>query len=71
MNIFEVMFLQHFPNIYFSERTGMHNLFPFNFKLLLRPWDLFHRVERQKLMVTSREETVVRPKNGLQIEGSS
>ena len=30
------------------------------FKLLLRPWDLAHRVERQKLMVTSREGVSVR-----------
>ena len=29
-------------------------------KLLLRPWDLSHRVERQKLTVTSREEMYVR-----------
>ena len=40
-------------------------------KLLLRPWDLSHRLERQKLMVTSQEKTAVRPKNGLHIEGAS
>jgi len=30
------------------------------FKLLLRPWDLSHRVERHKLMVISRDEMSVR-----------
>ena len=29
------------------------------FKLLLRPWDPSHRVERQKLMVNSQEEAAV------------
>ena len=29
------------------------------FKLLLRPWDVFHRVERQKLMVNSQEDVSV------------
>ena len=32
----------------------------FTFKLFLRPWDLSHRVERQKLMVISQEEMSVR-----------
>ena len=39
--------------------------------LLLRFWDLSHGVEHQKLMVTSQEETAVRPKSGLRIEGAS
>ena len=34
-------------------------------------WDLSYRVERQKLMVISWEETAVRPPNGLHIEGVS
>ena len=34
------------------------------FKLLLRPWDISHRVERQKLMVISREEMSVRVRKG-------
>ena len=34
------------------------------FKLLLRPWDLSHRVERQKLMVTSWREMFVRVRKG-------
>ena len=32
----------------------------FTFKLRLRPWDISHRVERQKLVVKSREEMSVR-----------
>ena len=39
--------------------AGMRNML-FLFKLLLRPWDLSHRVERQKLMVNRREEMSVR-----------
>ena len=46
-----------------SEMTGMQNLICF-FKLLLRPWGLSHRVERQKLMVNSREEMSVRVRKG-------
>ena len=53
----------------FSGMTGMQNLFPFCFKVVLRSWDLSHRVERHKLMVTSWEETAVRPQHGLHIEG--
>ena len=34
------------------------------YKLLLRPWDLSHRVERQKLMVTSQEAMSVRVRKG-------
>ena len=30
------------------------------FELLLRPWELSHRVERQKLIVNRREEMSVR-----------
>ena len=43
-----------------SEMTGTQNLTFFIFKLLLRPWDLSPRVERQKLMVNSRQEVFVR-----------
>ena len=35
------------------------------FKLLLRPWDLSHRVERQELMVNSQEEMSVRVQKGV------
>ena len=41
----------------------MQNQFLF-FKLFLRPWDLSHRVERQKLMVTSQEEWSVHIRKG-------
>ena len=34
------------------------------FKLLLRPWSLCHRVERQKLMVIRQEEMSVRVRKG-------
>ena len=34
------------------------------FKLPLRPWDLSHRVERQKLIVNRREEMSVRVQKG-------
>ena len=34
------------------------------FKLLLRPWDLSHRAERQKLMVISQEEVSVLVRKG-------
>ena len=34
------------------------------FKLPVRPWDLSHCVERQKLMVVSREEMSVRVQKG-------
>ena len=44
--------------------AGMRNLILWIFKLLLRPWDLSHRVEHQKLMVTSREEMSVRVRKG-------
>ena len=50
-------------NISCSEMTGMHNLFFLICKLLLRPCDLSHRVERQKLIVISREELSVRVQN--------
>ena len=40
--------------------TGMQNLISFVSKMLLGPWDLSHRVERQKLMVTSGWEMSVR-----------
>ena len=55
------MFSQRYAEISFSEMTGMQNLIRFIFELLLRRWDLYHRVERQKVMVTSREQTAVRP----------
>ena len=48
----------------FSEITGMRNLVSIFFKLLLRPWGLSHRVERQKLMVKKREEMVGRVQKG-------
>ena len=70
MNILKTMFLTRFPNNSFSEMTGMQHLLYFIFKLLLRPWDLSHRVECQQLMVTSQEETAVPPQNGLHIEGA-
>ena len=41
------------------------------FKLLLRPLDLSHHVERQKLMVSSWEEIAVRPENGRYNFGSN
>ena len=45
--------------------TGMRNFVFRIFMLLLWPWDLSHRVERQKLMVNSQEEMSVRvPKGG-------
>ena len=40
--------------------TGMRNLTFVIFKLIPRPWDLSHRLERQKLMVISQEEKSVR-----------
>ena len=55
--------LKRFSTISFSEVTGMQHLIVLvRFKLLLRPWDLSHRVERQKLMVNGREEMFVRVK---------
>ena len=45
--------------------TGMQNLICLNVKLLLRTWDLSHRVERQRLMITSREEIYVRVRKGV------
>ena len=48
----------------FSEMTGIPNLFYFIFKLLRRPWDLSHRVDRQKLILDSREEMSVRVRKG-------
>ena len=53
-------FWKRFSNNPFSEMTGMQNQFFVILKLLLRPWDLSHRVERQKLLVNSREEMFVR-----------
>ena len=47
----------------FSEMTEMEHVF-FWFKLLLRPWDLSHHLERQKLMVNSWEEISVRFRKG-------
>ena len=44
--------------------TGMQLHILIICKLLLRPWDLSHRVERQKLMVKSREEMSVRVRKG-------
>ena len=56
MNIKE---MKRFSNKSFSERTGMQTYFVFTFELLLRPRDLSHRVQRQKLMVDSQEEMCV------------
>ena len=50
--------------MYFSEMMGERNLIFKMFKLLLRPWDLSHRVERQNLMVTSQEEMSLRVRKG-------
>ena len=44
--------------------TGMRILLYLNFEVALRPWDLSHRVERQKLMVNSREGVSVRVRKG-------
>ena len=52
-----------FLKIYLSKMTGMQNLIIF-LKMLLRPWDLSHRVERQKLMIISLEEMYVRVRKG-------
>ena len=41
-------------------RLGFSETCNFILKLPLRPWDLSHRVERQKLMVISWEEIFVR-----------
>ena len=51
-----------FQKVSFSEMTGMRNLSCSTFRLLLllQPWDLSHRVQRQKLMVNSLEEMSVR-----------
>ena len=57
------VFLQRFSKMYFSEMTGMQKLF-FVVKLLPRHWDVSHRVERQKLMIKSREEMSVRVRKG-------
>ena len=38
----------------------MRNLIFCIFELLLRPWELSHRIERQKLMATSQEKMSVR-----------
>ena len=43
----------------------MRNLFYLVLKLLLRPWDLSHRVKPQKLMVTSQEEVSVPLQKGI------
>ena len=44
--------------------AGMQHLCFLNFKLLLWPWGLSHRVDPQKLMVESREEMSVRFQKG-------
>ena len=48
----------------FFRNDGDGKLEVFIFKLLLRPWDLSHCVERQKLMVSSQEEMSVRVLKG-------
>ena len=42
----------------------MRKLSYFVFELFLEPWDLSHRVERQKLMVNSQEEMSMRVQKG-------
>ena len=71
MNIFRTMCLQRCSKICFFSNDGDAKPDFVIFKLLLRPSDLSHRVESQKLMVTSWEEAAVRPENGLHIEGAS
>ena len=62
MNILSTIFVQRVPNKYFSEMTGMQHLTFFT--LLLRPWDLSHRVERQKLVAIGWEVMSVRVRKG-------
>ena len=45
--------------MFFRNNGDAKPLFYFVFKLLLRPLDLSHRVERHKLMVNSKEEMSV------------
>ncbi len=52
-----------FLNVYFRNDGDVCTTI-FVFKLLLRPWDLSHRVERQKLMVISQDEMSVRVQKG-------
>ena len=48
--------------VYVPEMMGMRNLNLL--KLILRPWDPSHRVERQKLMAISWEEMSERVQKG-------
>ena len=61
MNMLKTMCLQRFSETKKCAMAGMRNLI----------WDLSRRVERQKLMITSLEETAVRPQNDLHIVGAS
>ena len=45
-------------------RLGFPETFLFVLSCPLRPWDLSHRVERQKLIVNRREEMSVRVQKG-------
>ena len=49
-----------FERLYFSNDGDATPSFFFIFKLLPWPWDLSHRVERQKPMVNGQEEMSVR-----------
>ena len=53
-----------FQILFFFRNDGNAKPELFIFRLRPRPWDLSHRVGRQKLMVTSREEMSVRFRNG-------
>ena len=48
----------------FLEMTEMQHVFFCDSKLLVRPWDLSHRVERQKEMVNTWREMSVRVRKG-------
>ena len=65
------MCLQRFSSISVPEMTRMQNLGFFFLKVAPTALVPSHRVERQKLTVTSKEEFAVRPENGLHIEGAS
>ena len=65
------VFATLFEQIFFRNDGDAKPVFLVFFKLLLWPWDLSKRVERQKLMLTIQEETALRPENGDHIEGAS
>ena len=57
-HIYDYM-LKRFSKIPFLEVTDMHNLICLICELLIRPWELSHRVERQKTMLIRQEKTSV------------